>query len=583
MAQAAAGKQTTWEFIKSLRDRRVLVMLFLGAAAGLPFFLIFDTLSAWLRQAELSLQTIGVFALATLAYALKFVWAPVVDRVRIPVLGRLLGQRRSWMALMQVLIVVGLWLIAGSNPAVNLGQVALLAVMVGFFGATQDVAIDAWRIEVVDETFYGTMAAAYQWGYRIAMITSGALPLVLADHYGWNFSYAIMAGCMIVAVGATLLAPREKATRPPMRYTEDMDARPALEVIEWAARLLLIVVGALLAGSGLAANATFLNMVMGWFGQSPEAAEAFKATWESRETGIFIQFPAVVAGLGLIALACVPLPGTPTRPGVYLRRAYGEPLGEFFGRFGTKFGLLILALICMYRLSDFVLNLMNPFYIDLGFSLTEIAEVRKVYGVVASLVGISAGAWAVSRLGILRTMVIGVFASPLSNLVIIWLATQGSSMPALYGAITIDNFATGFAGTALIVYMSSLTAAGFTATQYALFSSLYAIFGKIIASQSGRIVDGSARLAEGGGFTAMFRPMFAGLPEGSLAKGAEITGVTPASLGAGYATFFVYSVIIGAVAVVLAFMNAKRLPEIDARAEARKPELAERATEAQPS
>ncbi len=583
MAEAAAKKQTTWEFIKSLRDRRVLVMLFLGAGAGLPFFLIFDTLSAWLRQSELSLQTIGVFALATLSYALKFVWAPVVDRVKIPFLEPLLGQRRSWMALMQVLIVLGLWLIAGSDPALNLGQVALLAVMVGFFGATQDVAIDAWRIEVVDETFYGTMAAAYQWGYRIAMITSGALPLVLADHYGWNFSYAIMAGCMIVAVGATLLAPREKATRPPLRYTEDMAVRPALETAEWTGRLLLILLGALLAGSGLAANATFLNAVMGWFGQSAETAEAFKTTWEARETGIFIQFPAVIAGLGLIALACVPLPGAPTRPGVYLRRAYGQPLGEFFGRFGARFGLLILALICMYRLSDFVLNLMNPFYIDLGFSLTQIAEVRKVYGVVASLAGISAGAWAVSRFGILRTMVIGVFASPLSNLVFIWLATQGASMAALYGAITIDNFATGFAGTALIVYMSSLTAAGFTATQYALFSSLYAIFGKIIASQSGRIVEGSARMAEAGGFTALFRPMFAGLPEGALAKGADIAGVTPVSLGAGYATFFVYSVAIGVVAIVLAFMIARRQPEIDARADARKAELDAEATEAQPS
>src|SRR5690606_7431525 len=235
-----------------------------------------------------------------------------------------------------------------------------------------------------------------------------------------------MAGCMVIAVGATLLAPREKAQRPLINLTADMVPQPAFEVAEWTGRLLLILLGALLAGSGLAANATFLNAGLGLFGQSAEAAEAFKATWESRETGIFIQFPAVVAGLGLIALACVPLPGTPTRPGVDLRRAYGEPLREFFGRFGTKFGLLILALICMYRLSDFVLNLMNPFYIDLGFSLTEIAEVRKVYGVVASLVGISAGAWAVSRLGILRTMVIGVFASPLSNLVFIWLATQGS-------------------------------------------------------------------------------------------------------------------------------------------------------------
>lgn len=569
MAEAAAAKQTTWEFIKSLRDRRVLVMLFLGAAAGLPYFLIFDTLSAWLRQSDLSLQDITVFALATLSYALKFVWAPLVDRVKIPILHGLLGQRRSWMALMQVLIVVGLWLIAGSNPALNLGQVALLAAMVGLFGATQDIAIDAWRIEVVDETFYGTMAAAYQWGYRIAMITAGALPLVLADRYGWNLSYAVMSGCMLIAVGATLLAPREKAQRPRINLTADMIPHPVREGFEWGGRLALILLGALLAGSGLAANATFLNMAFGLFGQSAEGAEAFKAMWESRQTGIFIQFPAVLAGLGLIALACVPLPGTPTRPGVYLRRAYGEPLGNFFDRFSLKFGLLILALICMYRLSDFVLNLMNPFYIDLGFSLTQIAEVRKVYGVVASLVGITVGAWSVTRFGILRTMVIGVFASPLSNLVFIGLATQGPSMAALYGAITIDNFATGYAGTALIVYMSSLTATGFTATQYALFSSLYAIIGKIVASQSGRIVEGSARVAEAGGFTSVFNSWFANLPAGSLAKGAETAGVSAVSLGSGYVTFFIYSVIIGAVAVVLAFMVAKRQPEIEALAKAR--------------
>ena len=572
MAEAAA-KQTTWEFIKSLRDRRVLVMLFLGAAAGLPYFLIFDTLSAWLRQSDLSLQDITVFALATLSYALKFVWAPLVDRVKIPILHGLLGQRRSWMALMQVLIVVGLWLIAGSDPALNLGQVAMLAAMVGLFGATQDIAIDAWRIEVVDESLYGTMAAAYQWGYRLAMITAGALPLVLADRYGWNLSYGVMAGCMLIAVGATLLAPREKAQRPIINLTADMIPHPAREAVEWGGRLALILLGALLAGSGLAANATFLNMAFSLFGQSAEAAEAFKAMWESRQTGIFVQFPAVLAGLGLIALACVPLPGTPTRPGVYLRRAYGEPLGNFFDRFSLKFGLLILALICMYRLSDFVLNLMNPFYIDLGFSLTQIAEVRKVYGVVASLVGITVGAWSVTRFGILRTMVIGVFASPLSNLVFIGLATQGPSMAALYGAITIDNFATGYAGTALIVYMSSLTATGFTATQYALFSSLYAIIGKIVASQSGRIVEGSARVAEAGGFTSVFNSWFANLPAGSLAKGAETAGVSAVSLGAGYVTFFIYSVMIGVVAVVLAFIVARRQPEIEALATARAAEV----------
>lgn len=555
---ATKPRQGNLEFIRALRDRRTFCMLLLGAAAGLPFFLIFDTLSAWLRESGLSLQTITVFALATLSYALKFVWAPVIDRVRLPLLHGLLGQRRSWMALMQVLIVVGLWLIAGSDPVAHLGQMALLAVLVGFCGATQDIAMDAWRIEVSDKSQYGTMAAAYQWGYRIAMIVAGALPLFLADAYGWNVSYAVMAGCMLIAVGATLAAPREKAQRPPVNYTANMTSRPARETLEWTLRLMVVATGALLAGSGLAADATFIATGLAWLGQTEAQTTAFRALWSARETGIFIQFPAVVAGLALLALACIPLPGKPTRPGVYLRRAYGEPLGDFFTRFGMKSGLLILALICMYRLSDFVLNLMNPFYQDLGFTLTQIAEVRKLFGVVASVLGIGVGAWFVARFGIMRMMLVGVFASPLSNLVFIWLATQGPSVPALYGAIGVDNFFTGFAGTALIVYMSSLTAQGFTAMQYALFSSLYAIFGKIIASQSGRVVEGTARMAEAGGATAMFRPLFGNLPAGSLARGAEIAGVTPASLGAGYVAFFLYSVAIGAVAVVLAFAIVRR-------------------------
>jgi PAT family beta-lactamase induction signal transducer AmpG len=462
------------------------------------------------------------------------------------------------MSLMQVLIIVGLWMIAGSNPAENLGRVALLAVLVGFFGATQDVAMDAWRIEVVDASQSGTMAAAYQWGYRAAMIVAGALPLFLADAYGWNVSYGVMAGCMVLAVGATLAAPREQAQRPSAGHIESVAPRPALEVVEWFMRLLLIAAGALLAGSGLAADATFIAKGIGWFGISEAQTAAFLALWSSRETGIFIQFPAVVLGLGFMTLACIPLPGLATRPGVHLRRAYGEPLTDFFNRFGVKSGLLILALICMYRLSDFVLNLMNPFYQDLGFTLSQIAGVRKLFGVVASVLGIGFGAWFVARFGVMRMMLLGVFASPLSNVVFIWLAAQGPDEFALYGAIGIDNFCTGIAGTALIVYMSSLTAHGFTAMQYALFSSLYAIFGKIIASQSGRIVEGAARVAEAGGPFALFRPMFRNLPDGSLARGAEIAGVTPASLGAGYVTFFLYSIATGVVAVALAFLIVRR-------------------------
>lgn len=563
-ADAAPEKLSTWGFIKTLKERRVAVMLMLGVAAGLPFFLIFDTLSAWLRQSGLSLQTITVFALATLSYSLKFVWAPVVDRVKIPVLHGLLGQRRSWMALMQVVIILGLWLIAGSNPSLDLGRVALLAVLVGFAGATQDIAIDAWRIETVDKSRYGVMASAYQLGYRVAMIGAGALPLVLAEAFNWNLSYAVMAGVMIIGLVAVVLAPREPATERPV-VDDGLTARPWLETLEWALRIGLIALGALFAGSGLAANGTLLAALLHTLGASADGAEAFKTAWEARPNGIFRQFGGVVLGLGLIALACAPLPGARTRPGAYLGRSYGQPLADFFQRYGGGFGAAILALICLYRLSDFVLNLMNPFYIDLGFDLTQIAEVRKVYGVVASVAGIAFAGWMITRLGVIRSMLIGVFASPISNLVFIWLAVSGPDMRVLYAAITIDNFATSIAGTALIVYMSSLTGKGFTATQYALFSSLYAIFGKITASQSGRIVEETARVADGGGFNGGLKAWFAALPPQSLAEGAKTAGVSAAALGAGYVTFFLYSVLIGVFAVVLAFYVARRQPAVEAR------------------
>ena len=178
---APAVGMSTWRALAVYRERTAVVMLLLGFAAGLPFLLIFDTLSVWLRQSGLSLQTISIFALATLSYALKFVWAPLIDRLRLPVLDRLLGNRRAWMLAMQVLIIIGLWLIAGTNPAVNLGVMAGFAILVGFVSATQDIVIDAWRIEAVETERAGAMAAAYQWGYRIAMIVAGVVPLALSD------------------------------------------------------------------------------------------------------------------------------------------------------------------------------------------------------------------------------------------------------------------------------------------------------------------------------------------------------------------------------------------------------------------
>jgi PAT family beta-lactamase induction signal transducer AmpG len=554
--------ETTVKPVKGLglavfAERRVFVMLLLGFAAGLPNLLIFDTLSAWLRESGLSLEVIGFFALATLSYSLKFVWAPLIDRTQVPFLSRLLGHRRSWMLVTQGVIILGLWSIAGLNPATALTSVALFAVLVGFFGATQDIVIDAWRIEAVDDSRQGAMAAAYQWGYRIAIIVAGAVPLVLADLYSWNLSYAVMAGLMIIGVAGVLLAPREQAHTIRPIPVGDVPSRPPLEVLEWIARLVVIAVAALIIGSGLTGKADLLAGALALIGQSGADGEALKAAWAAKPDGVYLQVASVFGGLALLVLACWPIPRVKTRPGAYLAGSFGQPMMDFYRRFAGV-ATLILALICVYRLADFVLNIMNPFYLDLGFTKTELAEVRKVFGVVMTTLGVFLGGWSVARLGLIRTMVVGAFMSPLSNLVFAWLATQGPDLGALVIAIGVDNVATGYAGTALIAYMSSLTSIGFTATQYALFSSLYALPGKLIASQSGRIVEGSARAAEAGGPFAPLTGLFSGLPAGSLVQGAATSGVTPAALGAGYVVFFLYSTLIGVFAIVLAFVVARK-------------------------
>ena len=545
-------------------ERRTLVMLTLGFAAGLPNLLIYDTLSAWLRADGVSLTIIGLFALATLTYALKIFWAPLVDRTSIPVLTKLFGHRRSWMLATQAVVILGLWGISASNPQGGVIAMAGLAVLVGFFGATQDIVIDAWRIESADDSRQGAMAAAYQWGYRVAQIVAGAVPLVLAERFSWNLSYAVMAGLMLFGVAGVLLAPRERVHTVRPIPVDGVPSRPKAEVVEWIGRLLLIALAAVIASAGLSGKPDLVVWLLNGIGLP---SEGFAEAIEADGYGVFVQFACVLVGLGLLVVACLPIPGFRTRPGAYLAGSFGQPLGDFFARFGGTTGGLMLALICLYRLADFVLNIMNPFYIDLGFSLTEIAEIRKVFGVVMISLGVLLGGWAVAQFGLIRTMVVGAFASPVSNVVFAWLATQGHDVTALVIAIGVDNLATGFAGTALIAYMSSLTSVGFTATQYALFSSLYALPGKLVASQSGRIVEGAARAAEGGGAFGGLRTLVAGVTPESYVAGAQTASVSPSSLGAGYIVFFGYSVVIGIGAIVLAFIVAGRHSRLIARRE----------------
>ena len=536
-------------------ERAALVMVALGFSAGLPYFLIFDTLSAWLRASGLSLEVIGFFSLVTLVSSFKFLWAPFIDRGQVPILTRWLGHRRSWMLVCQGMIMLGLWLLAASNPSRSLGTIAVFAVLVGFSSATQDIAIDAWRIEAAETSKQGAMAAAYQWGYRVAIIVAGAVPLLLAQKYGWNFAYALMAALMTIGVLAVLAAPLEQrhAIRP--IHTEGIPPAPLRDVVEWLVRLAVVAGGALVLGSGLAGNGGVMGSVLGALGAA-NARSAVLAAWSS-SARVWVQVGAVVAGFAVIILAALPLPHVRTRPGVYLSSALVDPLRDFFARYRSS-GTLILALICLYRLPDFVLNIMNPFYLDLGYSLVEIAEVRKIFGIAMTMLGVFLGGVAVARFGLLRAMVIGALAGPVSNLLFIWLALQGHNLFALFAAIGLDNVAGGFAGTCLIAYMSSLPSVGFTATQYALFSSLYSIPGRLVASQSGRIVESAARLADSGSLLSGVREFVARDAPGNFAAAVQRSGVSPAALGTGYIVFFAYSALIGVFALTLSIIVQRR-------------------------
>ncbi len=539
-------------------ERPVAVMLALGFSAGLPNFLVFDTLSAWLRAAGLSLAAISLFSLATLPYSFKFLWAPLVDRVRLPLLTRRLGHRRSWMALAQCGVIAGLLAISAGDPRGHLAMMAVFALITGFASATQDIVIDAWRIEAVDLPRQGAMAAAYQWGYRLAAIVAGAAPLLLAERLGWRTAYLAMAGAMAVGLVAVLLAPEEGEHRVRPIDVGGLAARPALETGEWALRLAILVLGAALLACGLGANGDLIANVMRAAGQGA-AADGLKAAWTAKATGAWLQLASVLAGFAVIAAAAVSPPGVRTRPGLYLRHALGDPLADFFRRYGRR-ALLILALICLYRLTDFVLNLMNAFYLDLGFSLDQIAEVRKVFGVAASLLGVLIGGVSIARLGVMRSLVIGAVALPVTNTIFAWLAVQGPQLSALFIAIGLDNVVSSYAGTCLIAYMSSLTGAGFTATQYALFSSLYSLPGKLLASQSGRIVEAVARSAQAGGLFAPLAALFARAPPRAFASAMAKSHVAPAALGAGYVAFFIYAGLVGVAAIVLAWRVAASEP-----------------------
>mgnify|MGYP000967020653 CR=1 FL=1 len=399
-------------------ERPVLSMLFLGFSSGLPFLLVFSTLSLWLRQVGIQRATIGMLSWVGIVYSIKFLWSPVVDRVALPLLDRWLGRRRSWILVGQLGIAVGLLNLAQADPASSIRYVALWALWLAFFSTTQDIAVDAWRIESAAKDKQGAMAAAYQLGYRVAIAVAGAGAISLAGVSGWRVSYTTMAGLAIAAISVTLLVKE-----PPRRSVQQ----------------------------------AVLNeqRVLDWLEQNAHLPHALR------------QGGAWFVG----AVVC--------------------PLLDFFSRQGLALGALIFAFIGSYRLTDFVMGTMaNPFYADMGFTNPQIALVAKFFGIAATVAGVISGGLAVAKLGRVRSLVLGSTLIIASNLGYSLFASVGqASLLGLAAIVSLDNFAIGVHGTALIAYLSSLTSDRYTATQYALFASLYALPGKLLMGTSGFVVD----------------------------------------------------------------------------------------------
>jgi MFS transporter, PAT family, beta-lactamase induction signal transducer AmpG len=421
-SQNNPAKPTWRETFKVYLEAPTLRMLLLGFSAGLPLLLVLGTLSFWLREAGIDRTTIGYLSWVGLAYGFKWVWAPLVDRMPIPLLTRWLGRRRSWLLLAQLAVMAGLVAMSFNDPRVALQPVIWGALAVAFGSATQDIALDAYRIESANTERQAALAAAYQTGYRLAMIWAGAGVLWIAaraevaplgqgvvqgvaqaavaakaiyQHSAWQTAYLVMAASMLLGVVTVLLSP-EPAHRP---------VPPAKNAADW------------------------------------------------------------------------------------LRSALVEPFADFIRRYRWQ-AALILALIAIYRISDVVMGIMaNPFYVDMGYTKDEVAAVTKIYGVIMTLVGAFIGGVLSMRFGVMRILMLGAILSAASNLLFSWLAGHGHDVTALIFVISADNLSSGIASAAFIAYLSSLTNVNYSATQYALFSSMMLLLPKFLAGFSGRYVD----------------------------------------------------------------------------------------------
>tara|TARA_Y100001980_G_C14537850_1_gene314887 strand:+ start:157 stop:1617 length:1461 start_codon:yes stop_codon:yes gene_type:complete len=443
---------------------RPFKMICLGFSSGLPILLVFSTLSVWLVQAGVNRSTVTLFSWAGFAYAFKYLWSPLVDNYELPFL-RKLGHRKSWLLLSQILIIISLVLTAFTDPQNNLFFTALFITFLAFFSATQDILVDALRIESAPQSLQGPMSSMYIAGYRIAMLVAGAGSLWLAAFFGteiynqevWKKVYLVMSIFMFIGIFATIASEEPKIKK---NFKKDSH-------VKFLVSIFISVIGFILLYSII---------------DNPFNKKDIFLTFIFSTVRLIICFVFAFIIIKLLIL----IKFTSNEK---ISKSYLGPIINFIRRYG-KIAFLILLLISLYRIADIVMGVMaNIFYLEKGYKISEIATFSKFFGVFATIAGGFIGGYCSYKIGTMKALFFGALIAALSNLLFAWLAVSPTSTNFLIAVITADNISSGFAGAAFVIYLSGLTSIKFTATQYALFSSIMLFLPKLIAGYAGSWVD----------------------------------------------------------------------------------------------
>ncbi len=466
--------------VTALQTPQVWVLLLLGVSAGLPLFLIFSSLSIWLTEAGVQKSSVTMFSWAALAYSFKFIWAPLVDGLPVPYLSKRLGKRRAWLLLAQLAVMFSIAFMGMVDPSKHylLSVMALAAVLLGFSSATQDIVVDAYRIECAEKSLQGLLSASYTGGYRIGLIASGAGALFLADYFGsskelyiyeaWRNTYLIISCVMLVGI-ATTLCMREPE-HPVINNTEHNTAEYLRIFISFVFAVGVLVLSLQFYRSQI--NSLIVSSVSSGIAVQGLNIAAFCLSLIT--VYYFLRF---IFQIGFAS-------------DDFFKAGYVDPFKSFFQSYPAKTALAVIFIIGFYRASDIVLGVMaNVFYTDLEFTKSEIATVAKTFGVFVTIAGGFIGGALILYMGIFKLLLISSILVMLTNVLFILLLQAGHDILMLYLVLGMDNLAAGLATTAFIAFLSSLVDVRFTAMQYSIFSSLMTLMPKLIGGYSGTIVE----------------------------------------------------------------------------------------------